>query len=113
MRLVEVRLSGTSQRRFAREFRAIASVVHPNCIKVYDFAETRDTPFFTMELFRGGPITQVIGKTLPEIYSALFQAASAIDYVHGQQIIHRDIKPSNLLTTVNGNMDVRPVSPSN
>ncbi len=102
LKLMKSSLSGTAPRRFAREFRAIASVEHPNCIRVYDFAETQDSPFFTMELFRGRPITRLIGQPLEQIFSALFQAASALEFVHEQQIIHRDVKPSNLLTTVSG-----------
>lgn len=100
LKVMKSSLSGTAQRRFAREFRAIASVDHPNCIKVFDFAETQDCPFFTMELFRGQPITQLIDQELPLVLSALYQAVSAVEYVHGQQIIHRDLKPSNLLTRI-------------
>src|SRR5262245_46061586 len=73
LKLMKSSLSGTAQRRFAREFRAIASVDHPNCIKVFEFAETRDSPFFTMELFRGQPITDLVGRALALIYSALYQ----------------------------------------
>jgi len=100
LKLMKSSLSGTAQRRFAREFRAIASIDHPNCIKVFEFAETRDSPFFTMELFRAQPITQLIGRELPLIFSALYQAAAAVEHIHNQQVIHRDIKPSNLLTLV-------------
>src|SRR5262245_41513547 len=98
LKMMKVSMSGTAQRRFAREFRASASVDHPNRIKVFDFAETRDCPFFTMELFRGQPITRLHGHNLTVILSALHQAASAVEHIHGQQIIHRDLKPSNLLT---------------
>lgn len=100
LKLMKPSLSGTARRRFAREFRAVASIDHPHCIKVFDFAETNDCPFFTMELFRGQPITQLFGNEVRIIQSALYQAASAVEYIHTQQIIHRDLKPSNLLTIV-------------
>jgi serine/threonine-protein kinase len=98
LKVMKTSLSGTSKRRFAREFRAIASIDHPNCIKVFEFSETAEFPFFTMELFPGRPITTLIDSELSVLCAALYQAAGAIEHVHGTQIIHRDLKPSNLLT---------------
>lgn len=108
LKMMKTSMSGTAQKRFAREFRASASVEHVNCVRVFDFAETRDCPFLTMELFRGQPITQLIGHEFPVIISALYQAASAVEHIHGQQIIHRDLKPTNLLTTISQGSDGRP-----
>jgi serine/threonine-protein kinase len=75
----------------------VASVRHTNCITVFDFGETPDLPFFTMELFRGQPFTSLSGQAVGTILEALYHAAVAVHYIHGQGIVHRDVKPSNLL----------------
>jgi len=100
VKVMKPSLAGTAKKRFTREFRAIASMDHPNCLKVYDFGESSDSVFFTMELFDGAPITAVCNQPLPVIFDALFQAASALEYVHARGIVHRDVKPSNLLVRV-------------
>lgn len=104
LKIMKTSLAGTSRKRFAREFRAVATVDHPHCIKVMDFAETTEFPFFTMELFSGQPITSLAREPLPTILTAIYQAADALDFVHSRNIVHRDIKPSNLLVrNTNGN----------
>lgn len=100
IKIMKTSLTGTSKKRFAREFRAVTAVNHPSCIKVFEFGETADFPFFTMEIFRGAAITSLIGQSYPLIFSALLQAAEALDDVHQHKIIHRDIKPTNLLVDV-------------
>lgn len=100
LKLIKNRLSGTSERRFVREFRAISSLRHPNCIQVLEFGETAEFPFFTMELFRGKPITTLAAHHVSIRLQALSQAACAVDYIHEKRIIHRDIKPSNLLIRI-------------
>ncbi len=101
LKLMKNRLNtGTSEKRFAREFRAISSLHHPNCMSVFEFGETSDFPFFTMELFVGKPINTLHGKPLRILCDALYQACSAVEHMHGQGLIHRDIKPSNLLVRV-------------
>ena len=100
LKVMKARLHGTSQKRFAREFRAVSSMAHPHCVRVFEFGETAEFPYFSMELFRGEPVTTLHGKPLSAILEAVYQAASAIEYMHGRGIIHRDVKPSNLLVRV-------------
>ncbi|WP_435011952.1 serine/threonine-protein kinase PknK (plasmid) [Tundrisphaera lichenicola] len=97
LKLMKSSLTGTSRRRFEREFRTISALQHPSCIRVFDYGEVGGEPFFTMELFQGRPITSLAGLGLDEVLRALLRVTLALDYIHHHGIIHRDVKPSNIL----------------
>jgi hypothetical protein len=86
-------------RRFAREFRAIARIDHPGCLRV--FAEGTDGAdrYLVMEYVAGGNLTRLIGAPSEVLLPVLIGVAAALDDVHGHGIIHRDLKPANVLLT--------------
>ncbi|RME00343.1 MAG: hypothetical protein D6812_09925, partial [Deltaproteobacteria bacterium] len=83
--------------RFKREFRAISRIAHPNCLRVYDFAIHEDTFFYTMEYVAGGSLRNFVGAPAETILPLVLQLCSALDAVHGRQLVHRDVKPDNVL----------------
>ncbi len=85
--------------RFLREGRLMASLGHPNLVKVYDVGDDHGRLFLVMELVKGRPLRRT---DLARDIEALAKAARAIHKAHEAGVIHRDLKPSNILVTGEG-----------
>ncbi|MBX3064249.1 MAG: serine/threonine protein kinase [Anaerolineae bacterium] len=90
-----------SPEQFQREAAMITQLQHPFVIPLYDFGETADLRFLVMRYVAGGTLEQRLAKTpklpLDTILPLMTQIASALDYIHGQNVVHRDLKPGNVL----------------
>lgn len=90
------------QHRFIREARAVASLVHPGIVQVYETGTIDGQPFLAGELVDGPNLAQFLEQTnnsLSPTQSAWLvqQIAVAVQYAHSRGILHRDLKPSNIL----------------
>ncbi len=96
--------------RFEREARAAAALNHPHILPVHDYGEQavpngQSITYIVMPYVSGGTLAGHMtmlaanNRLMPadEAINYLLQAAQAIDYAHGQNVLHRDIKPSNML----------------
>ena len=93
---------------FEIEARLLGGLRHPRVVRVLDYlSEGRDS-YLVMELIRGPDLGRALeergapGLPLEEVLDISRQAADALEYVHGQQIVHRDVKPRNLIACDRG-----------
>lgn len=90
--------------RFKREALAVARLIHPNIVQVYDTGVDEGRHYIVMEYVEGRSGAQILQRQGPvEADSAAeigIQACAGLDYAHRRGIIHRDVKPGNLM--VNG-----------
>jgi serine/threonine protein kinase/Flp pilus assembly protein TadD len=87
--------------RFLHEARAMASVEHPNIVRVYAFGEEDPATFLVMEYVDGESLETRIAREAPMAESQALQLVRdvihALDAAWRKQLVHRDVKPSNIL----------------
>jgi eukaryotic-like serine/threonine-protein kinase len=87
--------------RFRREALAVAKLIHPNIVQVYDTGIDEGRHYIVMEYVEGRSGAQILqrqGPIAPETAAeAGIQACAGLDYAHRRGIIHRDVKPGNLM----------------
>ena len=89
--------------RFRREALAVAKLIHPNIVQVYDTGVDSGRHFIVMECVEGRSGAQLLkadGVLDPETTVEIgVQACAGLEYAHRHGIIHRDVKPGNLMVT--------------
>ena len=93
--------SSLARKRFEREARAIAAVVHPHVLAIHQVQAAGRLPFLVMPLVAGESLAQRLtaqGRLeLKEILRIGMQAAAGLSAAHEQGLVHRDVKPANIL----------------
>jgi serine/threonine-protein kinase len=87
--------------RFRREALAVAKLIHPNIVQVYDTGVDSDRHYIVMEYVEGRSGAQLL-QTRGRLGAAVgveigVQSCAGLEYAHRQGIIHRDVKPGNLM----------------
>jgi len=87
--------------RFRREALAVAKLVHPNIVQVYDTGIDEGRHYIVMEYVEGRSGAQILQRQGPLDFETAteigIQSCAGLDYAHRRGIIHRDVKPGNLM----------------
>ena len=92
--------------KFIKEARNIYRLKHKNIISVIDVFEENGTAYYVMEYLEGGSLADKVKSGALRESDALRyirQVASALDFIHGKQMMHLDVKPANILLDGDGN----------
>jgi len=89
--------------RFIKEARAMAKLVHPHIVAVFDFGQTYARHLFlVMEYVEGCDLHRRTRRkeiTTERAREVIAQLCDALQFAHDRGVAHRDIKPANILIT--------------
>lgn len=87
--------------QFLKEAQTIATLNHPNIIKIISVFEENGTAYYVMEYVDGGSLDKMSTPQAPmseaQAVNYVIQIAEALDYLHANNILHLDVKPANIL----------------
>jgi eukaryotic-like serine/threonine-protein kinase len=88
--------------RLSREARAMAQLVHPNVVVVYDVGHFEGQLFIAMEYVEGQTLRSWLHtrpRSWADVARVFSQAGSGLAAAHAAGVVHRDFKPENVLVT--------------
>jgi eukaryotic-like serine/threonine-protein kinase len=95
--------------RFAREARLLARVSDPGVVRIYDFGEAEEGPYYVTELVEGESLADRLRRgPLPveEARGIAEQLCAALAGAHRVGVVHCDVKPANVLLGEDGRVRV-------
>ena len=74
----------------------LEAIEHPNICRLYYSFQDACNVYLVLEYLNGGDLRTVLGYhqwTEEEAKPFILEISSALDYLHGLNIVHRDVKP--------------------
>jgi eukaryotic-like serine/threonine-protein kinase len=106
----ELAADESARKRFVREARLAAKIVHPNVAQVYDVGEGPLGPFIVAEYVDGRSLADEVQRRghLPpdEVVAVGIQVCAGLAAAHAEGIVHRDVKPANILLDGDGRVKI-------
>ena len=91
-----------SMELFEREYHALAQLVHPRIVAVYDYAVDGEGPFYTMELLDGGDLQELVPLDWRKVCAIGRDVCAALSLLHSRRLVHRDVSARNVRHTGDG-----------
>ncbi len=85
-----------------REWQLSIRLMHAHIVRVFEFHDDPDSPFYSLQFIDGPNISVLCGAPLEDSMPPIALLADALRYAHGKGVVHRDIKASNVLLDRNG-----------
>ena len=108
IKVLDTRLIQDGLENFLKEASTIASLEHPNIVRVLEFGIEDTIPFLVMDYAPHGTLRQLHPKgsklLTASIVSYVTQVAHALQYAHDARVIHLDVKQENMLLGRNYNI---------
>ena len=93
--------SAAARKRFDREAKAAAAVVHPHVVPIHSVDSWKGLPYLVMSHVAGQSLQERLAARGPlpleEVLRIGLQAAAGLAAAHAQGLVHRDVKPANML----------------
>ena len=85
-----------------KEWQLGSRLMHANIVRVFEYHDEPDQPFFSLQYLGGPDIGVLTGEDIGLVLRPIGVIADALRYAHGKNIFHRDIKASNVLLDLRG-----------
>ena len=93
-------------KKFLKEAQILASIKHPNVVRVFSFFEANNTAYFVMDYIAGESLKSYLERKSEvdeeTIFSIMIPILEGLKEVHFANYLHRDIAPDNIYLRQNG-----------
>ena len=90
--------------RLRREAQALARLVHPNVVAVFELGRHEQTTYVAMEYVDGVPLDRWLAspRAPREVIDLLIGVGHGLAAAHAVGLVHRDVKPRNIFVSPGG-----------
>jgi parallel beta-helix repeat protein len=100
---LEPELLAQLHQQFEREAQVLATLSHPNLVRVTDYFAWEERQYLVMDFVEGESLAERMQAQGPRVEAEILHWASqlldALAYCHARGVIHRDVKPQNIIIT--------------